>query len=1423
MESYIYAPLIKNFKEKRNNKTTMTNHFPTEYQHYIYKSRYARWNNELNRREDWPETVSRYMEFMKKHLFKNHNYTIDENVYNETYNAILNLEVLPSMRLLMAAGPAVERDNVAGYNCSYLPINAYGDSIKVEHEHLEEPITINIKHPVDFDEAMYILMCGTGVGFSVERQEISNLPTVGNKLSRKMYAANNKNFPNVPKDEISTFDKKTNTVHVHDSKYGWSSGFRILLVELFNGNFDVKWDLSQLRPAGSPLKTFGGFSSGPEPLDRLFRHCADIFKKATGRKLTSLECHDIMCLVGNCIVVGGFRRSALISLSNLSDDRMRHAKSGNWYNVAPHRALANNSAVYDGKPDLETFLREWTALIESKSGERGIINRKAFRDKCDSIGRKSYQTFGTNPCSLHEDTLIFTSTGPKKIKDLLNKPFISFVNGKPYMARRGSWISGKKELFKLTTKEGFTLTLTDDHRLMTESGWKEVKDLKENEKLVLCEHNDMYWEGAGNESSGYILGLFVGDGNFAKGTSENSTYFGQIKIWQNKEGNYDGLDEEVLKHIDCYSNSRRKDWKPFVYHIRQKYLMSNIGDLPQQYGLSPDNKHDISVLEETGSAFQKGFIRGLFDSDGHIEGNLEKGFSIRLSQSNYQLLQSVQRMLLKFGIYSVIYNGHKEKLTLLPDGKGGKKYYKTNANYRLCISGKSVIDFCNRIGFKHNAKLEKCKEVYKVEPYVKKFTATFTKTESIGIHDVWDAEVEDIVSFDANGFHAHNSEIILRPFQFCNLSTIVARENDTAETLKKKARIATLLGTWQSTLTNFRYLRSIWKENCDEERLLGVSITGIMDCKALSDMSNEDGLKDLLSSIRVHVRRINKEEAARIGINKSAAITCVKPEGCRTSDSLVTTSTGIYLLEDFFTNNELEKNTNHADYGKIVSKYNNGVSPVLKVSCTFGLELESTPNHKWMVHKKGWVRTDSLKEGDQLILNLESYKKQENATLLKNIVDDELHYNCKSDVTFPDTLSPDFCWLLGYILGDGAMCEDKSRFRFIDGNKKAIRKAARIFKELFNLNGAIRQHEVKKAEMLEIASRKLWAYFEVNGLIKDHNKIPLKVRESSVEDIAAFYAGWLDSDGHANKSVIFTTANDALANHMQQVALSIGLVIGKSKNIKRKGSFSKKHIWLMCLSVGQCTDTKHLLKKHSVKLTNFNMDKGFSRSKVYKIGVVKNITPVGVKETYDVETEQHWFWAGSVMSHNTVSQLTNTSSGIHARYAPYYIRRVRGENYHPLTKFLKSVGVPNEPDVISPDTTTVFSFLQKAPESSIKENELTSSKTLRFWRLYRDYWCDHNPSTTVHVKDNEWLEVGDWVYKNFDSIGGLAFLPYSNHTYMQAPYEKITEEQYNTLVEKMPIIDWNRLQEFEVEDNTTSSQEFACTGNVCEIVDIGKK
>lgn len=906
-----------------------------------------------------------------------------------------------------------------------------------------------IEHYKDFAEILYLLMCGCGVSYSAERQFICKLRP------------------------IPMLEKSDKVVVFRDSKKGWAKGYYEFISHLLKGSIP-KYDLSKIRKKGMILKTFGGRSSGPEPLRDLLIFTTRLFDRTQGGKLTSEDVSDLVCKIADIVVVGGARRSATLALTNPSDRRMAEYKKGDYFKDHKYRSMVNVSSCYTDakKPGVLPFLEDFTHLIESKSGERGFVNRVALNKSMETLGRPHSEGVGVNPCG----------------------------------------------------------------------------------------------------------------------------------------------------------------------------------------------------------------------------------------------------------------------------------------------------------------------------------------------------------------------EIILRPKGFCNLSEIIVRDGDTLDILKRKAKLATVLGFLQSLLNDFNFISSKWKQNCIEDRILGLSLTGLRDHAVLGVTGDE--AEGWLDAMYYEAHTIESRLAKLFGIEPAKAITCVKPSGCRPAEALVTTQEGIFTLEELlckFNNPSSNwadvEGITAVDAGAITKTYINGKARTNVIKLEFGMELESTPNHQWWVEGKGFIRTDSIQEGDVIRVKVGGYCTLEDAKLIGL---NPKAINCRedaSDVRQPSTMSPDLAWLLGYLWGDGAMSPGRYRIRFTDEVTENLEKVKSILKKVFGIEAKYcPASEGRKCFSLDVANKILWHWLIKNDVWKYYAEgidvIPRVVRCSSTESIISFIAGMIDADGWSKGGkLVFTTHEKMFGNHFQQVALAVGLAFGRSHNTKGDSFAKTKSMYLMHLLQYSTKEALELLKKHCIKANQPLIAENERKNNYRVLGKVKGCEPGRVVSTFDVETESHWFYAGAFESHNTVSQLMNSASGLHVRYAKQYIRRMRIAANDPLAKLLIAQGMdfsPENGETYENARTYVFSFPIEAPHSSVVKADVTAVQQLDYWKMLKTSWCDHNPSCTVYVRDNEWVEVASWVYANFDILGGISFLPDDN-SYDQAPYEEITHEEYISALEGFPIIDLTKLSDYEKEDYTTGAQEAACSGGNCEL------
>ena len=810
--------------------------FPNLLSAFVYTRTYARWMEELARRETWPETVERYVDF----VFRGRD--VPGGLREQAERLILSLDVLPSMRALWCAGPAMERDNVCGYNCASLPV----DNLRA------------------FSEALYILMQGTGVGFSVERTFINNLPVIAHQTGEEI-------------DYI-----------VGDSTEGWADAVYFGMVQFHLGR-KVNFNYSHVREKGARLKTKGGRASGPEPLKRVLDFAQATCAAAAGRHLKPLEAHDIMCMIAEIVMVGGFRRASLISFSDVDDEEMRHAKDWNRGQFPSIRYMANNSAVYPERPTEEVFWREWDALAASGSGERGF-----FCVTPPNIIKRGRE-FRCNPC-ISARSWVNTTEGPRQVSDLIGKPFEAVVDGKVYKSSRsGFWRTGVKPLFRLETSEGYSLELTGNHQVCRvrqtarnqHIEWVQASDLVPGDLVRVNNHRDVEVSPNPRSDLGWLLGSLIGDGTLAQADGNRSDS-GLLRFW--------GADAEfmagsAMAKIKSAGIKVRSDAGPVNCQRYWQVSSTSLGAMAHSYGLIPAYKTITPRMEQESEDFAAGLLSGLFDADGTVSGNLEKGLSVRLSQSNLSTLQAAQRMLLRLGVVSSIYPNRREAGSRpLPDGHGGSKDYTCQASHELVVANDNLFRFMEVVGFTDPSKkalLDDLLGGYRRAPNRERFVATFTGLTPLGEEEVFDCTIPDLGAFDANGLYVHNCAEIklgfkraLNPWtgeggggQFCNLTAAVMRAHDTQETMAEKVRVATWLGAIQASYTYFPYLRPAWKELCEEDNLLGVDITGQCDNPALSE--NEE-VMTYLNKVA-----INTAIAATsiLGTNVPAAITCGKPSG----------------------------------------------------------------------------------------------------------------------------------------------------------------------------------------------------------------------------------------------------------------------------------------------------------------------------------------------------------------------------------------------------------------------------------------------------------------------------------------------------------------------------------------------------------------
>jgi len=809
--------------------------------------KYAKYLPDEKRRETWNELVTRNMDM---HIKK---YPMLKDEIIKNYQMVYNKKVLPSMRSLQFGGKPIEISPNRIFNCAYTPID----------------------HIDTFAEIMFLLLGGTGVGYSVQKHDIEKLPDI-----RKPKADRNRRFL------------------INDSIEGWADAIKVLF-KSYTGDITStpQFDYSDIRPKGARLITSGGKAPGPQPLKDCIHNVKKILdSKNDGDRLTSIEVHDMVCYIADAVLAGGIRRAALICLFSADDDEMISCKSGEWWESNPQRGRANNSAVLLRHRITKDFFDDlWKRIELSGSGEPGIF---FTNDK----------SLGTNPCCVAGDSWVMTDTGAKLVTDLVNTNFNCVSNGKMYNTlSNGFWKTGTKQLYKVTTKKGYQFRITNDHKLkyiskltrkLLLNEWKELKDLKIGDKISLSNHRDIHkWSGNGSFDEGWILGSLIGDGAMTINDSS-------LDFWgETKDVMSEIAYKRIIDNVDHRSDLQIQD---ITNYDKKRIKCVGISKLANKFDVIYGNKKITDKIESASYVFLQGLLRGLFDADGSVQGNFIKGYSIRLTQADENLLKRVQRILIRFGIVSSIFKRSNEKFKSLPNGKGSKSDYFCKELFELIISNDNIQIYNQIIGFDEPIKKNKLKTI--LSGYKRKYNRTRFYDEIISIEvdaveDVYDVTVDDVHEFDLNGVSAHNCEISLRPNQFCNLTEVNVSDIVSQEDYNERVKAAAFIGTLQAGYTDFHYLREIWKRTTEKEALIGVGMTGIGSGVVLE--------YDMVEAANI-VKEENARVAALIGINAAARSTTVKPSG--TSSLVLGTSSGIHAWHNDYYIRRIRVGKNEAIY-----------------------------------------------------------------------------------------------------------------------------------------------------------------------------------------------------------------------------------------------------------------------------------------------------------------------------------------------------------------------------------------------------------------------------------------------------------------------------------------------------------------------------
>jgi len=1109
------------------------------------------------------------------------------------------------------------------------------------------------------------------------------------------------------------------------------------------------------------------------------------------------------------------------------------------------------------------------------NGEPGLAwleNMRAYSRMCDPPDNKDYRVKGANPC-VPADTWIMTDQGPRQVRDLIDTPFTALVDGKPYSSSaKGFFATGHKPLYRLTTEDGYTVELTGNHQVKVVSltvkarrtSWVEAKDITPGMLVSLDDHRKTYWVGTGNYYEGWLLGSLLGDGHLTMNKA-------RLEYWGTTRKHMLEYAKDCMAGagVPCRSDSGSTDADGATCTDRDYAGLGSVqlAELAKTYEIV-EGKSLSPTIEKTSSAFHVGFLRGWFDADGSVQGNQKKGVSVRLTSVKLDSLTVAQRMLARLGIISTIYPNRVEAgMRPMPDGKGGQKDYFCQASHELVIANENVRTFHDVVGFadpEKTASLYDRLQAYRRDLNRERFAAKVLSCVPTGTSaDVFDCTIEHVHEFDANGIGIHNCvEQSLEDHECCTLVETFPHRHESREDYLRTLKFAYLYAkTVTLGPTHWPKTNKVMARN----RRIGCSMSGV------AQFTETRGLAVLTDWCKVGYREIEKWDVVYsewLGVPLSRKKTSIKPSGCRPWNALTSTDKGLLTLEELFESHPEGETwagvagvraVNTSGTLKPITKtYVNGVSETVKITLSYGLELVSTPNHQWFVKSRyereadselrlvpvnQWVAASDLQDGDVLDVVQDAwavnsaYAFSSVATVSLSMRGDAVR------IVEPPVMTEDIAWFLGYLWGDGAMSPSKYRVRFIDEHQPNLQRVIDIAQRVFGLTTTMhRASQTRNAWCVELSSKHLWHWLIRNGVYKYFQDrldlIPRCVRGSRVEHVLAFVAGLIDADGctalykgtnasaeGANGVVSISTADTQFADHLQHVLWATGLVCGRSLNQAGANFQNHKSMWNLALGTGCSTAQFDVLRRNSWKCQRLEAHPEFrgwrpvaGKSKLI-VGKVVSVEDGPTVPTYDVEVaESHWYYAGAVKSHNTVSKVVGASPGAHFPIEVYSIIRIRFANDDPLLAELRNCGYYTEPAVKQEETTSVVEIPCYLGDDMRTEAQVSIWEQVQLACHLQAYWADNQVSFTGKFDPaTEGHQLATLLSYCEDKLKGISMLPKdAGEMFAQMPNEILTKEQYHDRIKNLKPVNFDRL--YDSGKLADGVGERFCSTDKCELV-----